>query len=309
MIRLITIVLPVIMMLAIGRICGHFKILGPEGAAQIKKVIVTFILPVAVFHGIATGSYSFNTLIICIFIFVILLIELGAGFLYKPLIKEPQRSYLPFMMAVYEGGMIIYPLYTNACGMENLANVATLDIANAIFCYSIGTGLLKTQEEGTRPSAASLAKTAITTPTFVATIIGVILGSFGLMGAFLATPAGGVYQAMESMLTAPLSPMILLVVGYDMDFDKKLIPECAKAVFLRLVTHGILLIPALILTRHLFPGNRLMEMAILVFMTGPPSFSIPAYVKKEEGSAFFATTNSLYVILTLIAYCVIVAFF
>ena len=42
---------------------------------------------------------------------------------------ERYRKYLPFMVSVYEGGSMAYPLYTSLCGAENLSQIAVLDIA------------------------------------------------------------------------------------------------------------------------------------------------------------------------------------
>ena len=49
-----------------------------------------------------------------------ILLSFGMGFLLRPLVKEPYRKYVPFLVSVYEGGMIGYPLYTSLCSTENL---------------------------------------------------------------------------------------------------------------------------------------------------------------------------------------------
>ena len=309
MLDVIKIVLPVIMMLIIGKLCNRFGLLSKEGSSQIKKLMVNVVLPVAVFHAMATGTYSLSVACVCLLILGILAVSLAAGYLLRPLIKGEYGKYLPFVTAVFEGGMIAYPLYSSACGSENLSNIASLDIANCIFCFSVVTALIKVQEEGSRPTVGNLLKGAFTNPTFDAALIGIIVGLSGVMDIFLPTSAGAVYEAMEATLTASLSPMILLVVGFDMTFDRELLGPCIKAVAIRVILQLILMVPSYYLVNMLFPGNELMRLAILIYMIAPPSYSIPAFVKKDAGLKFMATVNSIYCLVTVLLYSVILTMF
>ena len=51
----------------------------------------------------------------------------------KRFMDEPYKKYLPFLVCIYEGGMMAYPLYTSLCGSENLSQIAVLDIAGLAF--------------------------------------------------------------------------------------------------------------------------------------------------------------------------------
>ncbi|MBS1318233.1 MAG: hypothetical protein HP042_07325 [Lachnospiraceae bacterium] len=46
--------------------------------------------------------------------------------------------------------------------------------------------------------------------------------------------------------------------------------------------------------------------ALILYMSAPGSFVIPSFVKNEKGSVFVSTTNSLYCILSLAVYAVVV---
>lgn len=303
------IVLPVILMLVFGKLCNVFRLLSADGAMQIKKLMVNVILPVAIFHAMATGTYTGSVAIMFVVVLAILTLTLIAGYLLRPVIGQTFGKYLPFIMTIYEGGMIAYPLYSNACGSENLSNIATLDVANCLFCFSVLIILIRMQEDGTVPTAANLVKGAFTSPTFDAAILGVLVGASKLMPLFMATGAGQIYSAVEGVFTAALSPMILLVVGYDMTFTKDLVGPCIKAVLLRVVVQGLCLIPAYYIVGILFPGNMLMKLAIMIYLIAPPSYSVPAFVKSEDGQKFMATVNSMYCLVTIVLYAGILAVF
>lgn len=309
MLNVLIIVLPVIVMLILGKCCNTFGLLSNEGATQIKKLMVNVMLPVAIFHAMATGTYTKAVAIMFIVIMIILFVSLGMGYILRPVVGKTYGKYLPFIITIYEGGMIAYPLYSNACGSENLSNIATLDVANCLFCFSVLIILIRMQEDGIAPTASNLIKGAITSPTFDAAILGVIVGCSGVMNTFLGTSAGQIYQAVENVVTAPLSPMILIVVGYDMAFSKELIGPCVKAVLSRVVVQLICLIPAYYIVNNLFPGNLMMKLAILIYMIAPPSYSVPAFVKGDDCKRFMATVNSIYCLATIVLYVGILTVF
>ena len=305
MLDILKIILPILTMLLIGRMCGHFGFISPEGIKNVKWLITSIFLPVALFHGIGTGSYSFYTALVFVMMFVVEGILLLGGFGLKRFFDEKRKPYVPFMMTIFEGGMLAYPLYMNLCGSENLAKIAILDIANAVFCFVVLLPIIRVQEDGVQPTAGALIKDAFSSPTFVGTMLGVVVGATGLLNAFLQTPAGEVYKSIESMVAAPLSPLILIVLGYEMSFKADLTKVCAKAVVLRFAMNMVLMIPVYFLIGLMFRGDKLALTAVLIYFIATPSLSIPTFIKKEDGAEFLSNSNSLFIILTLAAYIVI----
>ena len=57
----VNVVLPVIVMLALGVICRMKNIISTEGMRCIKKYITAFALPVTIFHAIATANFNEST--------------------------------------------------------------------------------------------------------------------------------------------------------------------------------------------------------------------------------------------------------
>ena len=62
-------------MIAIGMICKKANLLSRNGTKEIKRLITTIILPVAVFHAMATADYNAHTSVLVIGIFIVLLIS------------------------------------------------------------------------------------------------------------------------------------------------------------------------------------------------------------------------------------------
>ena len=160
------------------------------------KVLVTNVmLPVAIFHALATAEYNRETGILILIMLIMLVVSFSLGFVLKPFLKGKYQRYLPFMVSVYEGGLMAYPLYTSLCGSENLSHVAVLDIAGLLFGFSIYMGMLGQVEDGGKIDVKKLFSSAIRTPAFIASVLGIIAGLSKIIIILLDSPFGGVYQS------------------------------------------------------------------------------------------------------------------
>ena len=131
--KVLEIILPVLVMILLGMACKRLKLLDQNGINNMKLLVTQIMLPVAIFHALATAEYNKETGILVGIMFVMLVVSFSIGFLLRPLMPaERYRKYLPFMVSVYEGGSMAYPLYTSLCGAENLSQIAVLDIAGLL---------------------------------------------------------------------------------------------------------------------------------------------------------------------------------
>ena len=108
--RILEIILPVLVMLVLGMACRKLKLLTKSGIDNMKLLETNIMLPVAIFHALATADYSVETWKLVGIMFVMLVVSFGVGFLLKPLMNGEYRKYLPFMVSVYEGGLMAYPV-------------------------------------------------------------------------------------------------------------------------------------------------------------------------------------------------------
>ena len=110
-----------------------------------------------------------------------------------------------------------YPLYTSLCGSEKLSQIAVLDIAGLLFGFSVYMGMLGQTENGEKINAKSLFYSALRTPAFIGTVLGIIVGLTRMITRLLDSPFGNCYLSVENILTTAITPIILIVVGYSME--------------------------------------------------------------------------------------------
>ena len=299
------IVLPVLVMIVLGILCRKGKLLDQKGINNMKTLVTNIMLPVAIFHALATAQYSGKIGILVLIMFVMLLISFGAGFWLKRFIEEPYKKYLPFLVSIYEGGMMAYPLYTSLCGSENLSQIAVLDIAGLLFGFSVYMGMLGQTENGEKINAKSLFYSATKTPAFIGTVLGILAGLTGAVNRLLESPFGPAYLSVENILTTAITPIILIVVGYSMEMAPELIRPCIRTIFLRVVLQTVMIAGVLIAVRYLVGSSRLLTLAVITYMSSPATFSMQTFLKKKDSSAYASTTNSLYCVVSILVYVVL----
>ena len=299
------IVMPVLVMIILGMLCRKWKILTGEGVANMKVLVTNVMLPVAIFHALATAEYNKETGILILIMLIMLIVSFSLGFVLKPFLKGKYQRYLPFMVSVYEGGLMAYPLYTSLCGSENLSHVAVLDIAGLLFGFSIYMGMLGQVEDGGKIDVKKLFSSAIRTPAFIASVLGIIAGLSKIIIILLDSPFGGVYQSVENILTTSVTAIILLVVGYSMELNANLLKPCITTILLRMILQGVMMAGVLFSVHSLVGDSQIVNLAIITYMSSPATFSMQTFMKDEEGSAYVSTTNSMYCLVSILVYIIL----
>lgn len=299
------IVMPVLVMIILGMLCRKWKILTGEGVANMKVLVTNVMLPVAIFHALATAEYNKETGILILIMLVMLIVSFSLGFVLKPFLKGKYQRYLPFMVSVYEGGLMAYPLYTSLCGSENLSHVAVLDIAGLLFGFSIYMGMLGQVEDGGKIDVKKLFSSAIRTPAFIASVLGIIAGLSKIIIILLDSPFGGVYQSVENILTTSVTAIILLAVGYSMELNANLLKPCITTILIRMILQGVMMAGVLFVVHSLVGDSQIVNLAIITYMSSPATFSMQTFMKDEEGSAYVSTTNSMYCLVSILVYIIL----
>ena len=289
--KVLEIIMPVLVMILLGIWCRKKNVLTQSGIDNIKSLVTNIMLPVAIFHALATAEYTGKIGILVGIMFVMLLISFSVGFLLKPLLEAPYKKYLPYMVCVYEGGMI--------------SQIAVLDIAGLLFGFSVYMGMLGQTENGGKISAKALFFSAVKTPAFVASVLGIAAGLTGIISRLVESSFGGVYLSVENILTTSVTSMILLVVGYSMELTRELISPCIKTIILRICVQAVMMAGVLLAVHFLVGSSQLMDLAIILYMSAPATFSMQTFLKKKESSAYVSTTNSLYCIVSILVYMVL----
>ena len=99
--KVLEIISPVLVMIILGILCRKWKLLNKNGIDNMKALVTNIMLPVAIFHALATSDYGAETAKLVGIMFIMLVVSFSIGFLMKPLMTENYRKYLPCIKERY----------------------------------------------------------------------------------------------------------------------------------------------------------------------------------------------------------------
>ena len=296
-------IMPVLVLLFLGVLINKFQVIDAHGMEALKTIDINVFIPFVLFHALGTATYDTTAGLILIVMMAVLLISLGIGYLLKPAITPDLRGHFPFLMGGYEGGLIGYPLYIVLMGVGFLHNIATIDIANCIYAWLVLMPLLTVANKGSVTSKEIL-ETAVKATPLYGIVLGIFFGMTGWLPALINSQFGGLYTAIINMLSAPVSALILVYVGYSLKFDQKVLTAALKSVVIRVVTQAILLAGSFaILSRFITDRAMLIGLGLYAFL--PPMFLGAIYAKDKENAAYASTSTSLYFVVSITAFVVL----
>lgn len=295
--RILQTALPVLAALALGVLCRKLNFLTRNGVDTLKKVVVNLTLPAVVFAAFATAEYSLQTIAIPVLVFLLCCLGLVLGRLLARLLRLPGRV-TPYLAAGFEAGMLGYALFALLFPQASSARFAILDLGQTLFVFTLYKALLSGGKE-----TKSLWKDIVNTPILWGAFAGLLVGATGLFGWMVQNGSAAVVTSLTDFLSAPTGMMILLAVGYDLDFAQIRWRETARFVVLRLAAMAILFAVLLLVNRTLLHGIIFEGAALLLFIL-PPPYVLPIFADEPSQRAQISSALSALTVVTLLLFAV-----
>lgn len=302
---------PIIALILTGVFIKKIKFVSDETIAGMKNIAANVFLPAVIFNALATADFNRDSMFIFSTSMFVHVTGFAVGFVLKKLYKKPYKDYIPFITVTFEGGMFGYALAQVLVGADRLYYIATIDLAGALFSFIVWITMLERlcNKNSCEGKEKGIVKGILTTPTLIAAVLGLIFGLTGLGEMILKSGAGEVYENTVEMFSAPLTPIILISLGYGICISKENIKDALLIILQRICVVGIAVAAGLLIFgRHISFTPELTASFILYFFL-PPSFILSVYVKEEKSRDVVSCVLSLYMILTLAVFCVLLAKF
>jgi predicted permease len=300
-------VLPIFLLIGLGAWIRRSGFLPEATLDDLRKVVVNIALPAVLFVSFLRTELQPNYLIIFIALFGLCVLLYGLGVILKPRLA-PDRPYFPFMMTGFEYGMLGVSLFGSAYGLENLGYIAIMDLGHELFIWFVFLALLLARRDGAS-SPARLVTSFLRSPVIIAMLAAIALNLLGLQETLFTTAVSGGLMATLEFLSNLTIPLILIIVGYGIRFDRNGIGQAARVIAVRLV----ILIPlALVLNAVLIRGalglDFPFEAALFTLLILPPPFIVPLYMPAGI-PAEREYVNNVLTLYTLVSLLIFAAFF
>lgn len=292
MFQIINRIVPIIILLAIGKLFQVTNVFSHETIADIKKLVVNLALPAVLFL-----SFLFVDLQVELFLFFpimlvycILLYLLGIG-LHRLL--KIKGEYFPFLMTGFEYGMMGVALFGAAYGLEQISKLAIIDLGHEIFIWFVYVALLIRKRDGVTDTG-KLIRMFATSPMIIAIFAGLLLNFLGLRDALGDMPlVGGILETVE-LIGSLTIPLILIVVGYGIQFDRSEFVYSFRVILLRMLIN----IPVALLLNHFLVRGLMgldlgFQAALFTLLILPTSFIITLLMKQDLEDEIHSVNNTL----------------
>ena len=299
-------VLPVLVMIALGRLCETKQIINDEQHAGLKAIVGDILLPVVLFQAFFTADYGKRMLLVFVLVFVGYGAALAVGYALRRFVK-PYDRFMPLLMTSAEGGMLGYALYALLCGADQTKTYAMVDIGQTVFAYTVFLTALKAAG-GEKMTPKFIVKNIVTNKACIGMLSGIVLGALGVYRAIDGTAAGEIVSSLLSFITAPTSALILIIMGYQLHVSRQLLRPVLTTMGLRL---GVLAVVCAAVSGILFtviPFDKGLLLALMLQYTLPAPFIIPLYADLGDDAEYVSTTLSLGTVLAVVLFFLLTAF-
>lgn len=304
----LTTLFPVFFMLALGFIARVKNWITPEQKAGANVIVFQILFPIMIFNLMLTASIESSTLYIVIYVTIAFLLAIVIGRLIAPWIDQRFAHFSYYLLTSVEGGNVALPLYLSIVGSSSLTVI--FDIAGTIVTFVIIPVLLaKTVSQGM--SLKGLIKNIFSNSFVIAVILGL---GFNILGGYTflqSTPFFDLYTGTISQATSPIIGMILFILGYDLKIDKETLKPILKLVFVRVIYYVFVILGFFVLFPSLM-SDHLFMLAVMLYFMCPTGFGLTPVIsplmKSEEDASFTSAFISLFMIVTLIVYTILVIF-
>ena len=304
--QILSMVLPVLAMILLGRLCAVRGILNDERHAGLKAIIGDILLPVVLFRAFFTAQYGGKLLLVFALVFLSCLLTLLAGFALKRFVR-PYDRFMPLLMTSFEGGMLGYALFALLAGQDQTATYAVVDIGQTMFAYTVFLAALKSVEGG-RMSPGAMLQNMLSNKACIGMLLGIVLGALGVYRAIAPTPFGTVLMELIAFISAPTSALILLVVGYQLKVSRKLMKPVAITLGLRLAVMAVAFGLVSLVLFAIIPYEKPLMLALMLQYTLPAPFIIPLFADLKDDGEYVSTTLSMGTVLSVALFVFVAAF-
>ena len=297
--EILEITLPIVVMIGLGAFLNRRHIVSAEGMAGVKSLVSRVMLPVVLFNAVMTTTFTASSFAITAVAFALMCAQMAVGYACRGWLGS-YGKYLPFLVSSVEGGMLCYPLYMSLYGSESLSTIMPVDLANIFFSFTVFLSLITMTSKGTADKG-EMVRSSLTNPCLDAVALGLLMSLTGLGHALIGSPVGELYSDVVSMVTGPITALVMLIVGYQLSLDPQILTPVLKTSALRIAL-GVAAIAVLLVPFGGLITTQPLRVGVMLYFLMPTQFVTMVYIDDPDDGAFVSTQISLHSIISIAAF-------
>lgn len=306
----LTTLFPVFFMILLGFVSRIKGWITPEQKAGANTIVFNILFPILIFNILLTSTIQSSAILIVAYVFVAFMMAIIVGKIAAKFIGEKYSHFSCYLLTTVEGGNVALPLYTSIVGVAYASNTVIFDLAGTLTAFIV-VPILVAKSDSDEMNTKELIKKICSNTFVIAVFLGLLLNLTGVYQIFSQSAWIDIYTNTVSTATAPIMAMILFIIGYDLKVDMEKLPSLLRMILVRTLFYLCVIIGFFVLFPHLM-ADKIYLIAVLLYFMCPTGFALPMVIsplfKNEEDSSFASAFISLFMIITLIVYTIIVIF-
>lgn len=302
----LTTLAPVFVMLILGYIARVKQWITKKQKEGANAIIFNILFPILVFQLICNATLEIEHIKIILYVFVAYMLAYILGKVYVSKVEKEYSHFAHYLLTVVEGGNVGLPLYLSIVGSSS--NTVIFDIAGSIAAFIVFP-IMVAKQSSTSTTKKELIKSILTNSFVIAVILGLFLNLTGIYQMLLESSFGEMITSVFTEITSPIVPIILFILGYDLQVNKDILKPLSKLISFKFIYYVLVIVGFFILFPNLM-ADKVFMMAPIIYFMAPTGFGLmpviaPLY-KNDSDSAFTSAFVSIYIIITLIVYTLVV---
>jgi len=306
---LISRVIPIFLLLGLGYLIKISRFLSAKTIDDLKKIVVTFALPPALFITFLNVELDFSIFVFALIIFGLNTLAIFWGkFAGRHFSKE--HPYFQFLIPGYEYGMLGLSLFAGAYGIENAGAIALADLGHEFFIWFLFVPLLMNTVSN-KTSVKSVIGNFLKSPVIIGIMFGILFNLLGLKTFLYENWITSSVMTTFDFLATLVVPLILIVIGYGIQLQKASFKELGIVLLVRLgFWMPIFLLLNYLIIPLFFPFGKMFTHALFTLFILPPAFIIPVFMSKEnkEEETYIHNLLTGYTLVSMIIFAIYFVF-
>ncbi len=299
--------MPIIILIALGKLMNKKQMMKQSTIDEIKSFIINIALSSVLFIAFVNMELRREYFLVFIMVFITLCIQYILGFLLNR-VKWIKHPVVPFITSGCTYGLLGIPLFAALFGIENVGKISILGVGHEFFIWLVFYTIMRMNLRQERISIG-IAKAVIKSPTIISIALGILFNMLGLGEWLRSNPiATGVYTTLEYLANLA-TPLILIIIGYGLNLEKKYMKESLKLLSIRMLSMLSIgyAVKFLVIDKIMQP-DILFNYAYFIFFILPPPLSLSIFIGTYSNKENEALTNNTVVLNTVVSISIFALF-
>lgn len=301
----ISTIFPVFFILFLGIHARKKGWINHEQNNGLKTIALDILFPFLIYHIVATSVLDRNIALEIVYLIAVWILVYFFGKMVCRILPESIREISPFLLLTCEGGAVALPLYLSIVGSSYILNLIPFDLAGILINFIFVPTVLQIRRKE-ELKLLPLVKKVISAPFVIAALLAVITNLTGLQRLLSQSSTfGSIYENTMNAIIAPVSGLILFILGYSIRLKKGFLSSLFKLAVIRLAfCTGIIASFFLIFPTKM--ANPIFSLGVILYFYCPTGFPVPLQIREildsEEKEEFVSAFISLFLLIALIVY-------